>query len=62
MGARRSKGQRKGRASKMHDTNRDGLERHSDNVGSKVARERPPAIPGLAESTRKFLAVARRAL
>jgi hypothetical protein len=46
----------------MHDTKRDGLDRHSDNVGSKVATERPPAISGLAGSTREFLAVVRRAL
>jgi hypothetical protein len=46
----------------MHDTNRGGLDRHSDNSGSKVAIERPPAIFGLAGSTRKFLAAVRRAL
>ena len=46
----------------MHDTNRGGLDRHSDNGGSKVATERTPAISGLAGSTRKFLAVVRRAL
>jgi hypothetical protein len=46
----------------MLDTNRGGPDRHSDNVGSKVAIERPPAISGLAGSTRKFLAVVRRAL
>ena len=44
------------------DTNRGGLDRHSDNGGSKVATERTPAISGLAGSTRKFLAVLRRAL
>jgi hypothetical protein len=46
----------------MHDTNRGGLDRHADNGGSKVATERPPAISGLAGSTRKFPAVVRRAL
>ena len=34
----------------MHDTNRGGLDRHSDNSGPEVATERPPAISGLAES------------
>jgi hypothetical protein len=46
----------------MHDTNRGGLDRHSDNGGSKVPIERPQAIAGLAGSTCKFLAVVRRAL
>jgi len=46
----------------MHDTNRGGLGRHSDNGGSKVATERTPAISGLAGSTRKFLSVLRRIL
>jgi len=46
----------------MHDTNRGGLDRHSDDVGAKGAIERPPAISGLAGSNRKFLAVVRRAL
>jgi hypothetical protein len=46
----------------MHDTNRGGLDRRSDNDGSKVATERPPVISGLAGSTRKFLVVVRRAL
>jgi hypothetical protein len=40
---------------------RGGLDRHSDNGGSKVATERTPAIYGLAGSARKFLAVVRRA-
>ena len=31
----------------MHDTNRGGLDRRSDNGGSKVATERTPAISGL---------------
>jgi hypothetical protein len=44
----------------MHNTNGDGLGRHSNNVGSKVATERTPAIAGLA--ARKFLAGVRRAL
>jgi hypothetical protein len=46
----------------MHDTNPGGLDRQSDNGGSKVATERTPAISGLIGSTRKFLAVTRRAL
>jgi hypothetical protein len=41
---------------------RSGLDRHSDNGGSKVATERTPAISGLAGFTRKFLAVVKRAL
>ncbi len=45
----------------MHDSNRGGLDRHSDNGGLKVASERTSAIPGLAGSARKFLAVVRRA-
>jgi hypothetical protein len=44
----------------MHDTNRGGLDRHSGNGGSKVG-EKTPAISGPAGSTRKFLAVLRRA-
>jgi hypothetical protein len=39
-----------------------GLDRQSDNGGSKVATERRPAISGLAGSTRKSLAVVRRVL
>jgi hypothetical protein len=31
----------------MHDTNRGGLDRNSDNGGAKVATERTPAISGL---------------
>jgi hypothetical protein len=46
----------------MHDRNRGGLNRHSDDVGSKVATERPPPISGLVGSTGNFLAVVRRAL
>jgi hypothetical protein len=46
----------------MHDTNQGGLDRHSDNGGSRVATERARAIPGLIASTRKFPAVVRRAL
>ena len=49
------------RTSKMHDTNRGGLDRHSDNGGEGGYRENP-AISGLTGSTRKFLAVVRRAL
>jgi hypothetical protein len=59
MGAHRSKGQEKGRTSKMYDTNRGGLDRHSDNGWSKVATEKTPPT---ARSTRKFLALVRRAL
>ncbi len=62
MGARRSKSQKEARTSKMHDTNRGGLDRHSDHAGSKVTTERTPATSGLARSIRKFLAVVRRAL
>jgi hypothetical protein len=40
----------------MHDTNRGGLDRHSDNRGSKVATERTPAISGLIGSSPNFLA------
>jgi len=43
----------------MHDTKRDGLNGHSDNVGPKVATERTPAISGLARSIRNFLTVVR---
>jgi hypothetical protein len=46
----------------MFNANRDGLDRRSDDVGSKVATERPPAISGLAGSTRKFLTIVGRAL
>ena len=46
----------------MHDTNRGGRDRHSDNGGSKVTTERTLAISGLAGSTRKFVAVDRRTL
>ena len=40
----------------MHDTNRGGLDRHSDNGGSKVSAERTPAISGLIGSSPNFLA------
>jgi hypothetical protein len=40
----------------MHDTNRGGLDRHSDNGGAKVATERTPAISGLVASSPNFLA------
>src|SRR6266566_6763984 len=39
----------------MHDTNRGGLDRHSDNGGSKVATDRTPAISGLIGSSPNFL-------
>jgi transcriptional regulator with GAF, ATPase, and Fis domain len=55
MGAHQSKGEKVGRTSKMHDTNRVGLDRHSDNVGSKVATVSPPAISGLIGSSPNFL-------
>src|SRR6266850_8558703 len=41
----------------MLNTNRGGLDRHSDNGGSKVAMERTPAISGLTGSSPNFLAV-----
>jgi hypothetical protein len=41
----------------MHDTNRGGLDRHSDNGGSKVATERTPAISGLIGFCSNFLDV-----
>ena len=41
----------------MHDTNRSGLDRHSDNGGTKVATERIPAISGLIGSSPNFLAL-----
>ena len=46
----------------MFNVNRDGLDRHLDNAGPKVVIDRTPAIFGLIGSTRKFLAVVRRAL
>ena len=36
----------------MHDTNRGGLDRHSDNGRTRVATERTPAISGLIGSSR----------
>jgi hypothetical protein len=41
----------------MHDTNRGGLDRHSDNGGAKVATERTPAISGLIGPSPNFLAL-----
>jgi hypothetical protein len=41
----------------MHDTNRGGLDRHSDNGGSEVATERTPAISGHIGSSPNLLAV-----
>jgi formate hydrogenlyase transcriptional activator len=41
----------------MHDTNRGGLDRHSDNGGSRVASERAPANSGLIGSSPNFLEV-----
>jgi hypothetical protein len=46
----------------MHDTDRAGLDRHSDNGGSKVATKTHPAISGPAGSTRSFLTGVRSAL
>jgi len=46
----------------MYDTNRGGMDHHSDNAGSKVATERTPAISGLIGSSPNSLAVVRRAL
>jgi len=40
----------------MHDTNRGGLVRHSDNAGSKVVVD-IPAISGLIGSVSTFLDV-----
>ena len=62
MGSRRSKDWKEERISKMFNANRDGLDRHLDNAGPKVAIESPTAISGLAESTGKFLALVRSAL
>jgi hypothetical protein len=41
----------------MHDTNRGGLDRHSDHGRSKMATERTPAISGLIGSSPNFPAV-----
>src|SRR5258706_6940561 len=41
----------------MLNTNRGGLDRHSDNAGSKVVTYRTPAISGLIGSSPSFLAV-----
>ena len=46
----------------MLNTNYSGLDRHSDNSGSKVVMERTPASSGLIGSTRKVLAVVRGTL
>jgi len=46
----------------MHNTNRVGIDRHSDNGGLKVASRRTAAISGLAGPAGKFLAVVRRAI
>jgi hypothetical protein len=46
----------------MFNANRDGLDCHLDNAGSKVATERTPAISGLIGFSPNFLAVVRRAL
>src|SRR3984893_11114074 len=39
----------------MFNANRDGLDRHLDNAGPKVAKERTPAISGLIGSSPNFL-------
>jgi hypothetical protein len=57
MGARRSKGKKEGRASKMLDTTRGGLSRPSDNAWARVAVERTPAISGLIGFCSNFLDV-----
>jgi hypothetical protein len=62
MGAHRSKGLKEERTSRMRDTSCDGLGRHSDNDGWRVATERTPVISVLNRSTRNFLAVVRRVL
>ena len=41
----------------MLNTNRGGLDRHSDNAGSKVVTDRTPATSGLIGSSPNFLAV-----
>jgi len=41
----------------MFNTYRGGLDRHSDNAGSKVVTDRTPAISGLIGSSPNFLAV-----
>ena len=56
------KGYKEVRKSNMHDTNRGGLYRHSDNGRSKVATERPPAISGRIGFCSNFLAGVRSAL
>ena len=57
MDARRSNGYKKGRTSKMHDTNPGGLDRYSEHRGSKVAIERTPAISELIGSNPNFPAL-----
>jgi formate hydrogenlyase transcriptional activator len=42
----------------MFNANRDGMDRHLDNAGSKVVTDRAPAISGLIGSSPNFLAVA----
>ena len=46
----------------MRDMNRDGLDRHSDNGGTKVAPERTQAIPGRIGLCSNCLAGIRSAL
>ena len=41
----------------MLNTNRGGLDRHSDNAGSKVVTDRTPATSGLIGSSPNFLEV-----
>ena len=41
----------------MPNTNHGGLDRHSDNAGSKVVTEGTPAISGLIGSSPNFLVV-----
>lgn len=57
LSARGSKDLKEERTSKMFNANRDGLDRHWDNAGSKVVTDRTPAISGLIGSSPNFLAV-----
>jgi hypothetical protein len=62
LSARGSRDLKEERTSKMFSANRDGPDRHSDDVKKKVATERSMAISGPAGSTRKFLAAVRGTL
>src|SRR3954471_13334819 len=41
----------------MHNSNRGGLDRHSDNAGLNVGTDRSPAVSGLIGSSPNFLDV-----